>query len=230
MNYFQYYGLYFLFLIFFNSGYSQSGKFINVTVKSSGVNFLGEVSFEKNKKDGFGIEYILGCGNLGSRMYDGKTKDLYGRTFKLIDVPYKLNSFGKQSFTYLNINHVGFYVGVTFNYSHEINRKLVFTSGISPKTYLYKESVQYDYAKYDLEQNKYVSVNSNFTKNHLGLSFSYEGVLNYAITKKMRIQLGLALPFYFMLTNKYYSESNINEPLMIGLEPLLVLGLKVKIN
>lgn len=225
--------LIFLFIFCFASTISkaQKNQFIDFKIQTTIPKILGEVTYSKTKRNGFGVEYLFGGGLYGQRTYDGKTKDLLGKTYKPeSNIPYSVDKHG-TIFSYLRIKHIGFHVGFGLLYIHEFNPKWHLRTSFQSKIHVYKEFLAYDYPKYDFNESNYIPVDTLFSVNHVGLSIAYSGDIDYKINRNYSIFFGVILPFYMTILNTYYFPNisyDFRNPLMLGLEPMIFIGARYK--
>ncbi|MBN9292616.1 MAG: hypothetical protein J0G96_01405 [Flavobacteriia bacterium] len=206
------------------TGYSQGkrgekkGTYIGVNFNGWYSRYYGEIYYLNRKTSGYGFSVSLGAGQFGKYTADGHTKNWFGRT----GIP---SSYGE---TYYKSNNIGIQTEIAYSYQFKIQRAWAIDLGIYAIGGIYHHQFEYDYTGFDDNYNW----GKNIAKDQLiefncGLGFVLSFVWN--ISKKMNLVAGGKLPFYFLNPTKL-SISKFFDPPLLGVEPMLTIGVRYKLN
>lgn len=206
-------------LLISETSFSQKGTFLSASYNFFASRSFGEIAIQKRKANGYSFSFALGFGELGKRMYNNKTKDLFGRTFSPYD-------YGK-TFFYMQNRGVNF--SVSYNYQFELSKIIRIEVGFSPLLEFYQQ-----YYTSDLNQQLYVDgiledVDNEATHYHVNFAFGFNVNSTFRVAKKSYILLGINMPFHVLNKDKFPVSKYFDAPLL-GFEPVFRLGYVHKIG
>ncbi len=183
----------------------------------SSRNFL-EFTYHRANSTRKGLEIGVGVGQYGKRIFDNKTKDIFGLTY---------DNWG-HGVNYYKQSNLGCHLRLEGSFTFVLSRKIENVSGFFIQSAFYNQQVEQDaYRNYyqdttDLIIQKYSNLRINFA---LGLASKFQ----FKISKKLFVSAGLQLPFYILNADKL-EISKFFDPPMLGTEPNLSIGLTYRIN
>jgi hypothetical protein len=197
-------------------GHNRPKTLIGLSIGAFASRYFGDVYVEHIKKSGFGFSVSFGFGEYGKRVYDNKTKDIFGRT-------YDPSGEGRD---YIKISNVGVQGKVTGIYQFCFNRFINLNVGILAGGVIYRQKLtEVDHDIYYDTSFKPDTVSAN--KVNVNFCFGFEVLSIWNISKKWGLSFGFTLPFYVLNPNKFGISDDFDPPLL-GTEPFFSLGLRYK--
>lgn len=197
-------------------GYNRTKTSIGLSMGAFASRYFGDVYVEHIKKSGFGFSASFGFGEYGYRVYDNKTKDIFGRTYDP-SAEYR---------DYIKISNIGVQGKVIGIYQFYFNRFINLNVGIlAGGVICHQKLTEVDKNAYYDTSLKPDTVTSN--KVNINFCFGFEVLSIWNISKKWGLNFGATLPFYVLNPNKFGISDDFDPPLL-GTEPFFSLGLRYK--
>ncbi len=210
--------LIFIFLfILQQSGLSQKGIYMGLNLNALVSRFHGDVYYLKRNATGYGHAFSLGTGQYGNRVYDNKTKDLFGRKY----INHELGA------NYYKTNNLGLQGKYSFSYQFIINKVLNIDFGFCGILGIYQQKSEYNIIVYHQGEAEYEIVPERYVRVNLAIGFEVESV--WRLNKKWQMVTGLKLPFYLFNPNDLGISKDF-DPVLLGMEPVITLGIRYRLK
>ncbi len=199
-------------------GFSQKGSYIGINLNAFPSRYFSDFYYLKRMPTGYGYSVSLGGGQYGKRVFDNKTKDLFGRKYR----PYELGE------NYYKTDNAGLQGKYSFSYQFILNKKINLDFGFCGIIGIYRQKSEFDDHLYN-EQDKYVYmvVREKFIRINFALGFELETL--WKTTKKLQILTGFNLPFYTVNQNNFGILKGFDPPLL-GMEPIVNVGIRYQLH
>ncbi len=198
--------------------FSQRSNWIGLNYNTWSSRNFGELSYSHRNHSNYGETLSFGFGQLGKRIYDNKTKDVFGLTY----------SPDGHGFTYYIQGNVGGYAKILFDYQYELNRFVAINPGFLVQLETYKKTVEQDIVVNSYPNYVETAVQKSSAV-HYNFAFGFNVLSYFRLSKRTRLLVGVELPFHVLNPNKYNVDALFDPP-MLGLEPYLKFGIIYKVK